>query len=65
MNTKYYNETTGARGFDAVIIATVPNGPERYVGKTIGEVARAQNKAPDDEVLDLLIEKRRDCCQKR
>jgi N-acyl-D-aspartate/D-glutamate deacylase len=56
MNTKYYNETTGARGFDAVMIATVPNGPEKYVGKTIGEIARAQNKAPDDEVLDLLIE---------
>jgi dihydroorotase/N-acyl-D-amino-acid deacylase len=56
MNTKYYNETTGARGFDAVIIASVPNNPEKYVGKTIGQIAREQHKAPDDQVLDLLIE---------
>jgi N-acyl-D-amino-acid deacylase len=56
MNTKYYNETTGARGFDAVIIASVPKDPEKYVGKTIGQIAREQHKAPDDEVLDLLIE---------
>jgi len=56
MNTKYYNETTGASGFDAVIVASTPKNPERYVGKTLGEIAREQGKAPDDMVLDLLIE---------
>ncbi len=56
MNTKYYNETTGASGFDAVIVASTPKDPERYVGKTLGEIAREQGKAPDDMVLDLLIE---------
>ena len=57
MMTKYYNETTGAAGFDAVIVASTPKNPERYVGKTLGEIAREQSgKAPDDLVLDLLIE---------
>jgi dihydroorotase/N-acyl-D-amino-acid deacylase len=56
MNTKYYNETTGARGFDAVIVASVEKNPEQYVGKTIGQIARESGKAPDDMVLDLLIE---------
>lgn len=56
MMTKYYNETTGAAGFDAVIVASTPKDPERYVGKTLGEIAREQGKAPDDLVLDLLIE---------
>jgi N-acyl-D-amino-acid deacylase len=56
MMTKYYNENTGARGFDAVIVADVPHDPDRYVGKSIGEIAREQGKAPDDMVLDLLIE---------
>ena len=56
MNTKYYNETTGARGFDAVIVASVEKNPQAYVGKTIGQIAREQGKAADDMVLDLLIE---------
>ncbi len=56
MNMKYYNETTGAKGFDAVIVASVEKNPEKYVGKTIGQIARQQGKAPDDMVLDLLIE---------
>jgi N-acyl-D-amino-acid deacylase len=56
MNTKYFNEYTGAKGFDAVIIASVPKSAEKYVGKTIGDIARAENKAPDDETLDLLVE---------
>jgi len=56
MMTKYYNENTGARGFDAVIVADVPHDADRYVGKSIGEIAREQGKAPDDMVLDLLIE---------
>ncbi|MBI3983337.1 MAG: D-aminoacylase [Gemmatimonadetes bacterium] len=56
MNTKYYNETTGASGFNAVIVASVPKNPEQYVGKTLGEIAREQGKAPDDLALDLFIE---------
>ena len=56
MNTKYFNEYNGAQGFDAVIIASVPKNAEKYVGRTIGDIARAENKAPDDETLDLLIE---------
>jgi N-acyl-D-amino-acid deacylase len=56
MNTKYFNEYNGAQGFDAVIIASVPKNAEKYVGKTIGDIARAENKAPDEETLDLLIE---------
>lgn len=38
------------------MVATVPKTPEAYVGKTIGDIAREHGKAPDDEVLDLLIE---------
>ncbi|HKJ02809.1 MAG TPA: amidohydrolase family protein, partial [Longimicrobiales bacterium] len=53
---KYYNETTGARGFDAVIVASVEKNADKYVGKTIGEIARDQGKTPDDVALDLLIE---------
>ena len=56
MMTKYYNETTGARGFDAVIVTSTPNNPEQYVGKTLGEIARERGEAPDDLTLDLLIE---------
>ncbi len=56
MNEKYYNETNGAKGFDAVIITEVSKNADQYVGKTIGEIAREQHKAPDDEVLDLMIE---------
>jgi N-acyl-D-aspartate/D-glutamate deacylase len=56
MNSKYYNEVNGASGFDAVIVSSVPKNPEKYVGKTLGQIARAQHKAPDDATLDLLIE---------
>ncbi|MDH5760729.1 MAG: D-aminoacylase [Gemmatimonadota bacterium] len=56
MMTKYYNETTGDEGFDAVIVASVEKNPEAYVGKTIGEIARERGVSPADEVLDLLIE---------
>lgn len=56
MTTKYYNEDTGASGADAVIVSSVPNHPERYVGKTIGEIARGLGKDPYEEVLDLSIE---------
>jgi N-acyl-D-amino-acid deacylase len=56
MNTKYFNETTGAKGFDAVIVANVPRNAQQYVGKTISTIAREKHTAPDDEVLDLLVE---------
>ncbi len=46
MNTKYFNETTGARGFDAVMVATVPRNSAAYVGKTLGAIARERGKAP-------------------
>ena len=56
MNTKYFNEYNGAKGFDAVSVANVPKNAEKYVGKTLGDIARAANKAPDEATLDLLIE---------
>ncbi|MBI4539481.1 MAG: D-aminoacylase [Gemmatimonadetes bacterium] len=56
MTGKYYNEPEGKTGFDALMVSSVPKTPERYVGKTIGQIAREQGKAPDDMVLDLLIE---------
>ena len=56
MTTKYYNELTGASGADAVIVSSVPNNPEKYVGKTLGDIAREKGKDPYEEVLDLSIE---------
>jgi N-acyl-D-amino-acid deacylase len=56
MNGKYVNESTGARGFDAVIISAVPKNAAEYVGKSIGEIARAKHKDPAEETLDLMIE---------
>ena len=56
MTGKYQNETTGERGFDAAIVSDVPKNPERYVGKSLGQIARDQKKAPDEATLDLYIE---------
>lgn len=57
MTTKYYNENEGTRGFDAVIVSSVGHDAERYVGKTIGEIARERgDDDPADTVLDLLLE---------
>ena len=56
MTTKYYNELTGASGADAVIVSSVPNSPGKYVGKTLGDIAREQGKDPYELVLDLSIE---------
>lgn len=56
MTTKYYNEPEGTTGFDAVMVSSVKRDPERYVGKTIGRIARERGEAPDETVLDLLIE---------
>lgn len=60
MTTKYYNQLTDSGGFDAVVVASVPKSPEKYVGKAIGEIARREGKDPADMVLDLLIEQEGD-----
>ncbi|MFQ5793094.1 MAG: amidohydrolase family protein, partial [Acidobacteriota bacterium] len=56
MTAKYYNEIEDAGGFDAVVVSSVVRDAGRYVGKTIGQIAREQGKDPADMVLDLLIE---------
>lgn len=60
MNGKYRNEATGERGFDAAIVSDVPNNPEKYVGKSLGQIARDQNKKPDESTLDLYLEQKGD-----
>lgn len=60
MTTKYYNERAGTRGFDAVRVSSVRTNPEKYVGKTIGQIAREADKDPATLVLDLLIEQKGD-----
>lgn len=60
MNGKYQNELTGKRGFDAAIVSDVPNNPEKYVGKSLGDIARDQKKAPDAATLDLYLEQNGD-----
>jgi N-acyl-D-amino-acid deacylase len=56
MTGKYQNELTGERGFDAAIVSDVPRNPEKYVGKSLGQIARDQHKAPDEATLDLYLE---------
>lgn len=57
MTTKYFNELSGESGFDAVVVSSTPKDPERYVGKTLGEIARERGAAdPADAVLDLFVE---------
>jgi len=57
MTWKYYNENEGAGGFDAVLVTSTGNEPERYVGKTLGAIARDRSDAdPADTALDLMIE---------
>lgn len=56
MTGKYQNELTGDRGFDAAIVSDVPKNPEKYVGKSLGQIARDQRKAPDEATLDLYLE---------
>jgi N-acyl-D-amino-acid deacylase len=56
MTGKYHNEPTGERGFDAAIVSDVPKNPEKYVGKSLGQIARDQKKAPDEATLDLYLE---------
>lgn len=56
MTGKYHNELTGERGFDAAIVSDVPKNPEKYVGKSLGQIARDQKKPPDEATLDLYLE---------
>lgn len=56
MTGKYQNELTGERGFDAAIVSDVPKNPEKYVGKSLGQIARDQHKLPDEATLDLYLE---------
>jgi N-acyl-D-amino-acid deacylase len=56
MTGKYHNELTGERGFDAAIVSDVPHNPEKYVGKSLGQIARDQKKPPDEATLDLYLE---------
>jgi N-acyl-D-amino-acid deacylase len=57
MTSKYYNEIEKAEGFDAVIVSSVAKNPERYVGKTLGAIAREKGvEDPADAVLDLFVE---------
>lgn len=56
MTGKYQNEPTGERGFDAAIVSDVPKNPEKYVGKSLGQIARERKKAPDEATLDLYVE---------
>ena len=56
MTGKYENELTGERGFDAAIVSQVPKSPEKYVGKSLGQIARELKKAPAEATLDLYIE---------
>ena len=60
MDGKYQNEQTRERGFDAAIVSDVPNNPEKYVGKSLGQIARDQKKAPDEATLDLYLEQNGD-----
>lgn len=60
MTGKYHNELTGERGFDAAIVSDVPKNPEKYVGKSLGQIARDQKKSPDEATLDLYLEQNGD-----
>jgi N-acyl-D-aspartate/D-glutamate deacylase len=56
MNQKYLNEETGAQGFDAVIVANVPKDPEKYEGKTLGQIAHDEHKEADLATVELFAE---------
>jgi N-acyl-D-aspartate/D-glutamate deacylase len=57
MTWKYYNELESVGAFDAVMVTSAVNEPERYVGKTLGAIARERGDAdPADTALDLMIE---------
>lgn len=57
MTWKYYNEIEGVGAFDAVIVTSTLYESERYVGKTLGAIARERGDSdPADTALDLMAE---------
>ncbi|NWF57454.1 MAG: amidohydrolase family protein [Syntrophaceae bacterium] len=47
-----------AAGFQGVVISISPNHPE-YVGKSIEDIARGENKSPYDVIFDLIVEEKK------
>lgn len=60
MTGKYQNEITGEKGFDAAIVADVPKNPAKYVGKSLGQIARENKKSADESTIDLYLEQEGD-----
>jgi N-acyl-D-aspartate/D-glutamate deacylase len=56
MEGKYKIEATGEVGYDAAVVSDVPVTPEKYLGKTFGQIAREAGKPADASTLDLFIE---------
>lgn len=47
-----------AAGFKGIVIAISPNHPD-YVGKSIEDIARRDNKNPYDVIFDLIVEEKK------
>lgn len=56
MEGKYKIESTGAIGFDAAVVNNVPKDPEKYLGKTLGQIAKEAGKPAAASTLDLFVE---------
>jgi N-acyl-D-amino-acid deacylase len=56
MEGKYQIEATGARGFDAVVVNDVAVHPEKYLGKTLGQIGKESRTPAATATLDLFIE---------
>ena len=56
MEGKYKIEGTGAVGFDAAVVNSVPNNPEKYLGKTLGKIAKEAGQPAAASTLDLFVE---------
>jgi N-acyl-D-aspartate/D-glutamate deacylase len=56
MEGKYKIEATGAFGYDAAVVNHVPKDTEKYLGKTLGQIAKDAGKPAPASTLDLFIE---------
>ncbi|MEJ0034970.1 MAG: D-aminoacylase [Gammaproteobacteria bacterium] len=56
MEGKYKIEASGKSGFDAAVVNNVPVNPEKYLGKTLGEIAKEAGKPAAASTLDLFVE---------
>jgi N-acyl-D-aspartate/D-glutamate deacylase len=56
MEGKYKIEETGAVGYDAAVVNGVRSNPEKYLGKTLGQIAREAGKPAAASTLDLFVE---------